>query len=800
MTNHWIDIANSDVILIMGSNAAENHPISFKWITRAIERGAILISVDPRFTRTSSKAHIYAPLRSGTDIAFLGGMIKYILENELIDKEYVVEYTNAAYLVNEKFGFADGFFSGYDAAGRKYDKATWSYQVDGKGIPRKDKSLQNQNCVFQLLKRHYSRYNLELVSKITGTPIKSLLEVYKSYSLSGAKGKAGTVLYAMGCTQHTVGTQNIRAMSIIQLLLGNIGIIGGGVNALRGESNVQGSTDHGLLFHIIPGYLKTPLASQPALADYNEKNSPKTTDPMSANWWGNYPKYSVSYLKSMYGENAAGENDFGYTWFPKLDDGVNYSWISLFQEMYRGNIKGFFAWGMNPAVSGPNSTMTFEALGKLDWLVNVNLWETETGAFWKRPGADPKQIKTEVFLLPCAASMEKEGSITNSGRWMQWRYRAVNPPGNAKLDAQIMHELFIKIRELYQKEGGKFADPILKLKWDYAKNGVINPHLIAKEINGYDLVTGKLLPGFAALKDDGATSSGAWVYCGSYTEEGNMAARRETKDTFGLGLYSGWSWCWPVNRRILYNRASVDLQGQPRDKRRPLLRWDPVAKDGQGAWVGDVPDGPWPPMSDKKNGKYPFIMKPDGFASIFGPGLADGPFPEHYEPLESPVKNMMSNVLLNPALKRWDLAAGAMDKYAQVCDPKYPFIATTYRVSEHWQTGAMTRQQPWLVEMQPEMFVEMSKELAQQLDIKNGDKVIIESARGKIRAKAMVTPRFKPFKIGDNIVHEVGLPWCFGFMGLATGDSANTLAPNIGDANTMIPESKAFLVNVRKVA
>jgi formate dehydrogenase major subunit len=396
--------------------------------------------------------------------------------------------------------------------------------------------------------------------------------------------------------------------------------------------------------------------------------------------------------------------------------------------------------------------------------------------------------------------MEKEGSITNSGRWMQWRYRAVNPPGDAKPDAQIMQELFIKIRELYQKESGKFADPILKLKWDYAENGVINPRLIAKEINGYDLATGKLLPGFAALKDDGATSSGAWIYCGSYTEEGNMAARRDTKDTSGLGLYSGWSWCWPANRRILYNRASVDLQGQPRDKRCPLLRWDPAAKDGQGAWVGDVPDGPWPPMSDKKNGKYPFIMKPDGFASIFGPGLADGPFPEHYEPLESPVKNMMSNVLLNPASKRWDLAAGAMDKYAQVCDPKYPFVATTYRVSEHWQTGAMTRQQPWLVEMQPEMFVEMSKELAQELDIKNGDKVIIESARGKIRAKAMVTPRFKPFKIGDNMVHEVGLPWCFGFMGLAAGDSANTLAPNIGDANTMIPESKAFLVNVRKAA
>ncbi len=799
MTNHWNDIANADCILIMGSNAAENHPISFKYVTEAIERGATLISVDPRFTRTSSKAHIYAALRSGTDIAFLGGMIKYILDNKLYNKEYIVEYTNAAHLINPSFRFHDGLFSGYDAKNRKYDKSTWSYQEDEKGIPKQDKTLQNPNCAFQLLKKHFSRYNLEIVSKITGTPVDKLLAVYKAYTKTGKTGQAGTIMYAMGWTQHTVGTQNIRSMSIIQLLLGNIGVAGGGVNALRGESNVQGSTDHCLLFHILPGYLKTPKASQETLIDYNNQSTPKSADPNSANWWSNYAKYSVSLLKSMFGKNATKDSDFGYAWMPKLDDGKNYSWISMFNEMDKGNIKGFFAWGQNPVCSGPNSDGTVKAMSKLDWLVNVNLWETETGAFWKAPEVDPKTIKTEVFMLPCAASMEKEGSITNSGRWMQWRYKAVEPPGEALPDAEIIHEIFTHLKKLYATDGGAFPDPILNLKWDYATNGHIDPHLVAKEINGYDLTTGKLLPSFAALKDDGTTSSGNWLYCASYTEEGNMAARTDNKDKSGIGLHSNWAWCWPVNRRIIYNRASVDRNGQPFDKEHPVIRWNPLAKGGAGAWVGDVPDGGWPPLKNAEKTKHAFIMRNEGFARIFGMGLADGPFPEHYEPLECPVeKNMMSGVLLNPTTKAWHKIKGGMNTFAATCDPRFPFVATTYRVSEHWQTGAMTRQQEWLVEMQPEMFVEMSKELARELDVKNGDKMIVESARGKVHAKAMVTARFKPFKVGESIIHQVGLPWCFGFMGLAKGDSANKLAPAIGDANTMIPESKAFLVNVRK--
>ncbi len=801
MTNHWTDLKNSDCILVMGSNAAANHPISMKWVQRAKDHGAKLISVDPRFTQTSARADFYTALRSGTDIAFLGGMIKYILDKDKYFKEYVAEYTNAPFLVNEKFDFKDGLFSGYDKKGKKYDKSFWAFQKDDKGIPLKDVTLQNPRCVFQLLKKHYSRYTPEKVSEITGTPAKDLQTVYEMYASTGAKDKAGTIMYAMGWTQHTVGVQNIRAMSIVQLLLGNMGIAGGGVNALRGESNVQGSTDHAVLFHILPGYLKVPHASQTTLEKYNAQSTPKSANPMSANWWQNYPKYSVSLLKSFWGVNATKENDFGYAWLPKLDAGQNCSWLNLFDAMYNGKIKGFFAWGQNPACSGANANKVRQAMAKLDWLVNVNIFDNETGSFWKGPGMDPKKIKTEVFMLPCAASVEKEGSITNSGRWAQWRYKAANPPGHAKPDGDIMVELMDKIRAMYKK-GGKFPDPILKLKWDYTNaKGQFDSHKVAKEINGYFLkdVTikgkeykkGTLVPSFAFLQADGSTSSGNWLYCNSYTPAGNMMARRKKDDPTGLGLFSQWSWCWPVNRRVIYNRASVDLQGNPWNPKRPLLAW----KDGK--WVGDVPDGGWPPMVDKAKTKLPFIMKPDGVASIFGAGLNDGPFPEHYEPLECPVsKNFMSDQFINPTIK---IFAGEMDKYL-TCDPRFPFVASTYRVTAHWQTGVMTRWQPWLIEAQPQMFVEMSQELAKLRGIKDGEKVKVSSARGELECVAMVTTRFRPFKVGDITVHQVGMPWCFGWVTPKNGgESANLLTPNVGDPNTMIPESKAFMVNVAKI-
>jgi len=804
MTNHWIDIGNSDCILIMGSNAAENHPISFKWVTKAMEQGATLISVDPRFTRTSSKADIYAPIRSGADIAFLGGMIKYILDNNLYFREYVAEYTNAAFILSTKYGFNDGLFSGYNRKTKSYNKKYWAFEMDANGAPKKDKSLTHPRSVFQQLKRHYSRYTLDKVSAITGTPQSSLKKIYRTYAATGKKGKAGTIMYAMGWTQHTVGVQNIRSMAMIQLLLGNMGVAGGGVNALRGESNVQGSTDHCLLWHIIPGYMATPSTKWLVLDDYL-KRRPKSNDPLSANWWQNEPKYMVSFLKSMFGDAATATNEFGYQWLPKVDVGVDYSWLTLFDEMYKGKFTGFFAWGQNPACSGANANKTREAMAKLKWLVNVNMFDNETASFWKGPGMDPQKVQTEVFFLPCAVSAEKEGSITNSGRWMQWRYAAAKPPGKAKPDGDMIIELFEKIKELYKKEGGVLPEPIVNLKWDYTTRGKFDAHKVAKEINGYFLqdvtVKGKtykkgtLVPSFAFLQADGSTSSANWLYCNSYTEKGNMAARRGLKDASGIGLYLEWSWCWPVNRRIIYNRASVDLKGQPWDKKHPVISWT------GDKWVGDVPDGGWPPMhtpDGKLNPKtkYPFIMKPEGHAHVFGPGRSDGPFPEHYEPLECPVeRNLMSSQFINPTVKQFETE---MDKRF-TCDPRYPFVGTTYRVTEHWQTGVATRWQPWLLEAEPQQFCEMSEELARLRGIKNGDKVTVESGRGKVTAVAIVTKRFKPLAVMGQTVHEVGLPWCFGWVHPKDGgDSSNLLTPSVGDPNTKIPETKAFMVNVRK--
>jgi len=803
MTNHWIDIGNSDCILIIGSNAAENHPVSFKWVTEAMDKGAKLISADPRFTRTSSKADLYVPLRSGTDIALMGGLIKYILDNKLYNEGYVIENTNALHKVGPDYSFSEGLFSGYDAAKRSYDKSKWAYQVDEEKIPIQARSLDDPDCVFAKLKEQYAAYDLGTVSKITGTPVDTLEEMYETYAATGQEGEAGTIMYAMGTTQHTYGTQMIRSYAIVQLLLGNIGVAGGGINALRGESNVQGSTDHCLLFHILPGYLKPPVAEDETLEKYIEHWTPHSNDPMSANWWQHTPKYIVSLLKGWWGDAATPENEFAYQWLPKRS--ADYSWISLFEAMHEGVIKGLIAYGQNPAVGGPNSNREREAMRKLDWLVVMDLWETETAAVWKEPGVNPADVQTEVWLLPAACSYEKEGSITNSGRWMQWRWKALEPPGEARHDLWIVYQLVNKIRELYAAEGGPNAEALTNLTWDYGPEDP-DVHLVAKEINGYAVTdtfdkegnvetpAGKQVANFVKLRDDGSTACGNWLYSGSYTKEGNMAARRDDVDTSGIGLYLNWAWCWPLNRRIIYNRASVYFEtGQPRDPEHPVIKWDPTSKEGKGAWVGDVPDGGWPPGA-----RWPFIMKPEGFARLYGFGRADGPFPVHYEPWESPVDNLLyPKQPIDPAFKIWACETDAEGKpLGKVA--KFPYVATTYRVSEHWQAGQMTRNQPWLVELMPEMFLELSEELAAELGIKNGEKCIVESARGSVEGVALVTRRFKPFSINGRTVHQVGLPWHWGYTGLSTGDSANVLTPHVGDANTMIPEFKAFLVNVKK--
>jgi formate dehydrogenase major subunit len=808
MTNHWIDMINTDVAMVMGSNMVENHPIASKWLTRAKEKGAVIINCDPRYTRTSSFADIYCKFRSGTDIAFVNGIINYALQNGFINKEYVLNYTNASFLISDKYSFHDGLFSGYDPAKRAYDKTNWAYDLDSAGNAKRDLTLQHPRCVYQLMKKHFERYDIDTVCKITGSPKDTYEKVCRTFTSTWAPNRVATWLYAMGTTQHTHGTQNIRTYAILQLLMGNVGLAGGGINALRGESNVQGSTDMGLLFHLLPGYLASPTKAEQSLEDYKNTYTPKTNDPKSANWWGNYPKYIVSLLKAWYGDNATAENEFCFNYIPKRS--ADYSHISLFEAMYGGKIKGLFLFGQNPAVGGPNTNKEIAALEKLEWMVAVDIFETDTSVFWKRPGTNPADNKTEVFLLPACSSVEKEGSVVNSGRWAQWRYKAVEPMGDSNSDLSIIDSLHKAIKKEYSS-GGVFPEPIVKLNWNYGNGDQVDPHkepdvhLVAREINGSFLQDKQVMilkdlksfkkgdqaPSFAALQDDGSTSCGSWIYCGSYPghtpEKNNMARRIKEDAKNGIGLYPQWAWCWPVNRRIIYNRASCDINGKPLDPKRWVVRWN----ESTGKWEGDVPDGPWPPSE-----KYPFIMKPDGHAWLFAANLNDGPFPEHYEPLESPVKNIMSSQEVNPAIKLWYKVNPEGNSVGN--SEKYPIIGTTYRVSEHWQAGAMTRNIPWLAELVPDVFVELGVDLARQKNIENGNKVVIETARGSMEAYALVTRRFEPFQINGKLVHEVGVIWHFGYNGLARGDSANLLTSHIGDANTMIPEYKAFLCNVYK--
>lgn len=797
MTNHWNDLANSDCILIMGSNAAENHPISFKWVLRGKDRGASLIHVDPRFTRTSALCDHHVGLRPGSDIAFLGGMIKYILDNNHYFDEYVREYTNATLVVNDKYNFKNGLFAGFDAKKSKYDAKAWAFDRDDKGVPVRDMTLKNPRCVLNLLRDHYKRYTIAATSKATGTPPKDLELVYKTFAATGKPDKAGTILYAMGWTQHTYGVQNIRGMSIVQLLLGNIGIAGGGVNALRGEANVQGSTDHGLLSSSFPGYMPGPTSAQADLAAYNAA-TPKSADPMSVNWWQNRPKYMASLIKAFYPDLTPEE---GYALFPRVDADkslLEYYWQSIFQRMNGGEIKGLFAWGMNPACSGPNSTKHRAALGKLDWMVNVNIFDNETGSFWRGPGMDPAKINTEVFFLPCAVAIEKEGSVSNSGRWIQWRYAGPTPQGESKPDGDIALELLDELRKLYAT-GGVFPKPILSLGIDNWRDGhAFSPTKMAKLLNGHftrdvkigdvEYKAGQQVPNFVVLQADGSTASGNWLHAGSWTDKGNLMARQEHTQTDAqarIGLFPNWAFSWPANRRIIYNRASVDKTGKPWNPEKAVINWDGKA------WVGDVVDGGGNPGT-----KHPFIMQTDGLGAVFGPGCVDGPLPEFYEPAESPfAKHDFSKQARSPVFY---MAAGEV---LSTDNKKFPYIGTSYRVTEHWQSGLMTRRVPWLVEAEPQNFAELDPALAKAKGIKNGDRVVLTSLRGAIECTAMVTPRVRPMTVNGKVVHMIGTSWHFGWMAPENGgDAANLLTAMVGDPNTGIPESKAFMVNIEKKA
>lgn len=771
--------------MVIGANPAENHPISFRWIMKAMDKGAKLISVDPRYTRTSSKANIYGQLRSGTDIAFIGGMINYALQNNLIHKEYVAKYTNASFLVNDDYKFDEGLFSGFDAAAQKYDMTKWGFKRDADGKILRDETLQNPRTVYQLMKQHYSRYTIDKVTGITGTSKEVYEQICKTYCATSEVGKSGSILYAMGGTQHTVGSQNVRIFAVLQMLLGNIGIAGGGVNALRGESNVQGSTDFGLLYHNMTGYLDVPYA-KPEHADL--KSFLADVTPKSG-YFVNKPKFFVSLFKAMYGKNATSDNEFGYHNFPKAVK-KDYSYMRIFEAVMKKEIKGMMLFGTNPIVGGPNSNQEQAALKNLDWMVAIDLWETETAAFWqKEAGSNPADINTEVFFLPACGSYEKEGSISNSGRWMQYRWKAIEPKGQSKADLEILHMLAKRIKKAYENEQTPQAKIIQALTWDFGDHDHPDIDKVCMEINGRDLSTGKLLATFANLKDDGTTACGNWIYSGFYPEEGkNRSKSRDNKDT-GMSNFLNWSYAWPLNRRVLYNRAAADYNGKPWSDNKKGIWWD----EASGTWVGnDVPDFGKKTAPYAEGGTSPFIMTTDGVGNLYA-NMKDGPLPEHYEPFESPVTNALSKINLNPVVK---VPVPEMSPRGDAS--KFPIVATTYRMSEHWQSGSMTRNQPWLSELVPHMFAEISEELAKEKGINNKDKIIISSARGSIEVYALVTKRFKPYNVNGKQVHHIGMPWNFGFKGIATGASANRLTPYVGDPSSVIPEFKAFLCDIRR--
>jgi formate dehydrogenase-N alpha subunit len=857
MTNDWVDVKNSDAILVIGANPAENHPASMAWVNAARDKNqAKLIVVDPRSTRTAATADLYVRLRSGTDIVFLGGLINYVMENKLYNEEYVKYYTNALTLVSPDFqdaGDLDGLFSGYDGEKRAYDTKTWQYQTEKQTVTVKQKdpvsgaeqdvekevtvvkqaeTLDDPNCVFALLKKHYSRYTPETVEKICGTPQADFLKVAEAYCrATSTPDKTGSIFYAMGQTQHTVGTQNVRSIAMLQLLLGNIGVPGGGVNALRGESNVQGSTDMALLYHDLPGYLGAPSEKDVDFATYIKRFS-------STSYWSNGPAFFKTLMKAWYGNAAAAENSYAYDYLPKYS--VDCSWISLFEAMYAGKIKGLFCMGQNPAIGGPNARFERKALENLDWLVVMDLFETETASFWRGPEADTASINTEVFLLPAVDAVEKAGSIATSGRRLQWRPQVAAAPGEAKPDMSILTLFVNALKEAYKTSTDAKDRPILDLVWDYGDPPDVE--LVAREINGYAVddvkdATGKVLvkkgdpldafAKIASAADPLTIACGCWIYSGYFypTDDGNgtqmpAVKRRGQKDPGDMGFYPYWGFTWPANRRILYNRASTKPDGTPWADNKKAIWWDPNAdsgtKDAQGnpvlgKWVGyDVPDFPATKAPTAKadpaktglgaqSGTDAFIMQADGKGRLFAPtGCKEGPLPEHYESVESPTKNLMSSTQINPVVKLWNTDAGNGIGDGIGTADKFPIICTTYRVTEMWQTGTMSRTIPWLAELQPNMFLELGKELAAEKGIENGDQVIVTSARGEIQMVALVTARWRPFLVNGQKVHEVGMPWHYGWQGLATGAAANDLTPHVGDGNTMIPEYKSFLVDVRK--
>jgi formate dehydrogenase major subunit len=802
MTNPWTDIRNTDLVVVMGGNAAEAHPCGFKWVTEAkAHRGAKLIVVDPRFTRTASVSDYYAPIRPGSDITFLMAMINWMIQNDKVQWEYVKNFTNAAFIVKDEFGWSDGLFSGYDPEKRDYDKSSWDYVMGDDGFAQVDMTLQHPRCVWNLLKEHVSRYTPELVQQICGTPKDRFLHIAQMIGECSAPDKTMTSMYALGWTQHSKGAQNIRGMAMLQLILGNIGVRGGGMNALRGHSNIQGLTDIGLMSNLIPGYLNIPTEKEVDWTTYMSSRSFKPLRPGQTSYWQNYSKFMVSFLKAMWGDAATAENDWAFEWLPKLDV-PGYDILRMFELMKAGKITNYFCQGFNPLLAFPNRAKLTEALSKLQLLVVMDPLETETARFWENHGehndVDSAAIQTEVIQLPTTCFAEDDGSLVNSGRWLQWHWAAGTPPGQARRDTWIMSQIFLRVKKLYETEGGVLPEPIVNLTWDYADPNEPTAEELAKEMNGralsdvHDLKdttklltpAGKQLVNFSQYRDDGSTMGACWIFSGSWTEEGNMMARRDNTDPDDAGMYPNWTYAWPLNRRVLYNRASADLKGKPWDASRKLMEWN-----GE-KWTGyDVPD--IAPTS-KPDEVGPFIMNQEGTSRLFTRGMMrDGPFPTHMEPFESPIANPF-----NAQMRGNPVARVFADDAAQFAtSDEFPFVATSYRLTEHFHYW--TKNNRINAALQPEFFVEISEELAALKGITLGGWVRVWSKRGSVKAKALVTKRLKPLQCGDKTVYVVGIPLHWGFVGAARkGWGPNSLTPFVGDANVETPEFKAFLVNI----
>ena len=804
------DLANADCILIMGSNMAECHPVGFQWVMEAKARGAKVIHVDPRFTRTSAVSDVHVPIRAGSDIAFLGAVVNHILSNAKEFREYVVAYTNASVIVDERYQDTedlDGLFSGWDADERRYDPSSWQYaradaderQPDTEGSVgsdrhgshgpttsppvRTDPTLQDPRCVFQILKRHFARYTPEVVEDVCGVPRDLFLEVAESLCANSGRERTTAFCYAVGWTQHTVGVQYIRTAAIIQLLLGNIGRPGGGIMALRGHASIQGSTDIPTLYNILPGYLPMPQAGlHDTLAAYLQEGTAETGG------WSRMPAYMVSLLKAWWGDAATADNDYCYDRLPRLTG--DHSTYQTMRAMFDGEVRGFFVVGENPAVGSANGKLHRLAMAKLDWLVVRDFSEIESAAFWydgpevESGELSPGSIPTEVFLLPAAAHTEKDGTFTNTQRMLQWHHKAVEPEGDVRSELWFYYHLGRIIREKLAGSSEERDQAVLALTWDYPVEG---PHhepdaeAVLREINGS-------VDSFAELSDDGSTSCGCWIYCGSFAGGVNQTARRKPGQDQNW-VAPEWGWAWPANRRTLYNRASADPEGNPWSERKKYVWWDSAA----GQWTGyDVPDFELGRAPADEGGADPFVMQADGKGWLFVPnGLKDGPLPAHYEPEESPFSNPLYAQQRNPARQLRETSFHAAESTV------FPYVMTTYRLTEHHTAGGMSRFVDVLSELQPEMFCEVSPSLAVERGLEHGGWATIVSDRAAIEARVLVTDRIPPLRVQGRVVHQVGLPYHWGSRGMVTGDSANDLFGLALDPNVHIQEVKASTCDVR---